>query len=213
MKIMAYGPISSRHIDGQTMETVTDFILGSSKITAKVDSSLLLGRKAMTNLGSILKKQRHYFANKCPSSQSYGFSSSHVRMWELDHWCFWTVVLETILESLLGSKEIKLVNPKGNQSLILIGRSHAEVETPILWPSDAKHWLLRKDPDAGKDWRQEKGMTEDEMFGWYRVTDWMDMSLSKLQELVIESEVRCPLGRKELDTMEGLNWRKYFIKW
>ena len=107
-----------------------------------------------------IKKQRHYFANKGPSSQSYGFSSSHVWMWELDYkeswalknWCFWTVVLEKILESPLDSKEIKPVNPKGNQSWIFIWRTDAEA--PIFWPPDVKNWLLGKDPEAGKDWEQ-----------------------------------------------------------
>ena len=121
-----------------------------------------------------IKKQRHYFANKGPSDQSYGFSSSHVGMWELDHkeswalknWCFWTVVLEKTLESLLDCKEIQSVHPKGNQSWIFIGRTNAEAEVPILWPTDVKNWLIGKDPDAGKDWRwKEKGMTEDEMVG------------------------------------------------
>ena len=115
------------------------------------------GRKAMTNLHSILKKQRHYFANKCPSSQSYGFSSCHVWMWELDYkeswarnnWCFWTVLLEKTLESPLDCKEIQLVNPKGYQSWIFIGRVDAEDEIPILWPPDAKNWLTGKDLDAG----------------------------------------------------------------
>ena len=134
-----------------------------------------------------IKKQRHYFANKGPSSQSYGFSRSHVWMWHLDckdswalkNWCFWTVVLEKTPESPLDCKEIQLVN-KGNQSWIFIGRTDAEAETPILWPPDAKSWLLRKDPDAGKVWRQEeKGTTEDEMVGC--MTDSMDMSLSKLR--------------------------------
>ena len=108
-----------------------------------------------------IKKQRHYFANKGPSNQSYGFSSSHVWMWELDYkegWslknlCFWTVVLDDILESPLDFKEIQPVHPKGNQSWIFIGRTDAEAETPILWPPDAKNWLIWKDPDAGKDWR------------------------------------------------------------
>ena len=118
----------------------------------------------------------HYFANKGPSSQSYGFSSSHVWLWELGYkeswalktWCFWTVVLEKTLESPLDSKEIQPAHPKGNQSWIFIGRTDAEAETPILWPPDAKNWLIEKDPDAGKDWRQEeKGMTEDEMVGWH----------------------------------------------
>ena len=114
-----------------------------------------------------VKKQRHHFADKGPSSQSYGFSSGHVWMWELDHkeswalknWCFWTVVLEKTLESPLGSKEIKSVNPKGNQPWIFTGRSDAEA--PILGPPDVKSQLIRKDPAAGKAWRQEKkGTTE-----------------------------------------------------
>ena len=147
-KIMASGPITSWQIDG---ETVADFILGGSKITSDGDCSheikrrILLGRKVMTNLDSVLKKQRHYFANKVPSSQSYGFSSSHVWLWELDHkeswelknWRFWTVVLEKTLESPLDFKEFKLVNSERNQSWIFIGRTDAEAETPIFWQPDA----------------------------------------------------------------------------
>ena len=149
------------------------------QITANGDCSheikrcLLLGRKAMTNLDSILKN-RHYFANKGLSSQSYSFSSSHVWMWELDNkeswvlknWCFWAVVLEKTLESPLDCKEIKPVYPKGNQSWIFTGRTDAEPETLILWLPDGKNWLIRKDPDAGKDWGWEKKwMTEDVMVG------------------------------------------------
>ena len=123
-----------------------------------------------------IKKLRHYFADKGPSSQSYDFSSSHVQMWELDHkeswapknWCFWTVVLEKTLESPLDCKEIKQVNPKGDQSWVFIGKTDVEAETPNLWPPDAKNWLIWKDPDVGKDWRQEKKWTtEDEMTGWH----------------------------------------------
>ena len=119
-----------------------------------------------------IKKQRHYFANEDLSSQSYGFSSSHVSMWELDYkeswapknWCLWTVVLEKTLESPLDCKEIQTVHPKGNQSWIFIGRTDAESETPILWPPDAKSWFFGKGPDSGKDWGQEeKGATEDEV--------------------------------------------------
>ena len=117
-----------------------------------------------------IKKQRHHIAIKGLSSQSYQFSSSQVWMWELDHkegWapknrCFWTVVLEKTLESPLYCK-IKPVNPKGNQPWIFIGRTDAEAEAPILWPPDVKHHLTGKDRDAGKDWGQEKGRTEDEM--------------------------------------------------
>ena len=121
-----------------------------------------------------IKKQRHYFANKGPSSQSYGFSSSHVWMWDYkESWapknlCFWTVMLEKTLENPLDSKDIQPVHPKGNQSCMFIGRTDVEAETPILWPPDAKSWLIWKDTDAGKDWgREEKGMTEDEMAGWH----------------------------------------------
>ena len=123
-----------------------------------------------------IKKQRHYFANKGPSSQGYGFSSGHVWMWELDceeswgpkKWCFWTVVLEKTLESLLDCEEIQPVHPKGDQSWVSIGRTDVEVETPILWPPGAESWLIWKDPDAGKDGGQEeKGITEDEMVGWH----------------------------------------------
>ena len=121
-----------------------------------------------------IKKQRHHFAEKGLSSQSYGFSSSHVWLWELDHkeswapknWCFWTVVLEKTLDSPLDCKEIKPVNPKGNQPWIFIGKTDVEAEAPILWPSDVKNWLTGKDSDAGKDWmEEEKGTTEDEMAG------------------------------------------------
>ena len=169
----------------ETMETVTDFIFLGSKITPDGDCSheikrhWILGRKAMTNFDSILKS-RHYFANKGLPSQSYDFSSSHVWMWELDYkeswalknWCFWTVVLEKTLESPFDWNEIQPVNPKGNQSWMFIGKTDAEAETPILWPPDGKNWLIWKDPDAGKNWRQEeKGTTEDEMVGWHHRLD------------------------------------------
>ena len=126
-----------------------------------------------------IKKQRHYFINKGLSSQGYGFSSGHVRMWEFDYkeswapknWCFWTVVLEKTLDSPLDCKEIKPVNPKGNQPWIFIGKTDVEAEAPILWPPDVKS-IIGKDPHAGKDWRQEeKGTTEDEMVGWHH---WLD---------------------------------------
>ena len=123
-----------------------------------------------------IKKHRPYFASKSPSSQSYGFSISHVWMWELDYkeswvpknWCFLTLVLEKTLESPLDSTEFQLVHPKGNQSWIFIGRTDAEAETLILYPPDAKNSLILRDLGAGKDWRQEeKGTTEGEMVGWH----------------------------------------------
>ena len=134
---------------------------------------VLHGRKVMTNLDSILKSRD--IVNKGLSSQGYGFSSSHVWMWELNYkeswapknWCYWTEVLEKTLESPLDCKEIQPVYPKGDQSWVFIGRT-VEAETPIFWPPDAKNWLIGKDSDAGKDWRQEeKGTTEDEMVGWH----------------------------------------------
>ena len=178
---MASSPITSWQTDGETMEIVTDFISLGSKITADGDCSheikrmLAPWKKSYLKRGQHIKRQRHYFANKGPSSQRYGFSSSHVWMWELDYkeswalknWCFWTVVLEKTLESSLDCKEIKPVHPKGNQFWIFIGRTDVEAETPILWPP-VKNRLIWKDPDAGNDWRQEeKGMTEDEMVRWH----------------------------------------------
>ena len=172
----------------------------------------------MTNLDSILKSRD--IANKGTSNQSYGFSSSHVWMWELDYkqsWalknrCFWTVVLEKTLESPLDCKEIQPVHPKGNQSWIFPGRTDAEAETPILWPPDGKNWLLRKDPDAGKDWKQEeKGTTEDEMVGWHH---WLNRFEFEQAPGVGDGQgslVCCnPWGPKELDITERLNW---YIKW
>ena len=141
---------------------------------------LALLKKSYDQHRQHIQKQRHYFTNKGLSSQSYGFSSSHVWMWELDYkegwvpnnWCFWTVMLEKTLESPLDCKEIQPVNPKGNQSWIFIWKTDAEVETPILWPRDTNNWLVWKDRDSGKDWRQEeKGMTEAEMVGWHH---WLD---------------------------------------
>ena len=173
------------------METVSDFICIGSKITADGDCSheikrrLLLGRKVMTNL---LKKQRHYFGNKGPSGQGYGFSSGHVWMWVLSceeswvpkKWCFWTVVLEKTIESPLDCKEIQPVHSKGEQSWVFIGRTDAEGETPILWPSQMKSWLIGKDPDAWRVWEQEKkGKTEVEMVDGITIS--MDLGLSKLQ--------------------------------
>ena len=159
-----------------------------------------------------IKKQRHCFANKGPCSQSYGFSSSHVWMWELDHkegwamkdWCFWTVVLEKTLESPLDCKEAKVVHPKGNKSWIFIGRTDAEAETPILCPPDVKNWHIWKDPDAGKNWRQEeKGTTENEVVGWHH---WLNGHEFEQTPRVGDGQggLACcsPWGHKEWDMTE-----------
>ena len=173
------------------MVTVTDFIFLGSKITADSDCSheikrrLLLGRKAVTNIDSIIKKQRHYFANKGLYSQSYGFSSGYVRMWELDYkeswelknWCFWAVVLEKTLESPSDSK-IKPVNPKGNQSWIFIGRTDAEA--PIFWPPDVKSQLMKTLMLGKIEGRRRRGW---QRMRWLNgITDSVVMSLSMVKD-------------------------------
>ena len=177
-----------------------------------------------------IKKQRHYSADKGPFSQSCGFCSSHVWLWELDYkeswalknWCFWTVVLEKTLESPLDCKGIKAVNPKGNWSWWFIGRTDAEAETSILWPPDVENWLIGKDPDAGKNWRQEeKQMVEDEMVGWHH---WLDGHEFEQAPGVGDGQgiLACcsPWGCKESDTTEWLNrtelnwsWWAHFKWW
>ena len=137
-------------------------------------------------------------------------------MWELDYkeswapknWCSWTVGLQKALESPLDCKEIQPVHPKGNQSWIFIGRTDSEAETPILWPPDVKNWLIGKDPDTGKDWRQEeKGKTEDEMVGWHH---WLNGHEFEQAPRVGDGQgsLACcsPWGHKELDMTEQLNW-------
>ena len=174
-KITASGPITSWQRDGEAMETVTDLIFFDSKITADGDCSheikryLLLGKKAMTNLDSILKSRNITLPTNVYLVKAmvfpvviYGYESWTVKKaeWVSKNWHFWTVVLAKTLESPLDCKKIQPVNPKGNQSWMFIGRTDVEAETPILWLPDVKNWLIGKDPDAGKDWRQEKGMTE-----------------------------------------------------
>ena len=152
-----------------------------SKITADGDCSheikrcIFLGRKVMTNLDSILKSRDITLPTKVCLVRAmvfpvviYRCELDYKESWVLKNWCFWTVVLEETLESPLDSKEIQPVYPKGDQSWVFIRRTDVESETPILWPPDAKSWLIWKDSDAGKDWGQEKkGMTEDEMVGWH----------------------------------------------
>ena len=165
------------------------------------------------NFQKHIKKQRHHFADKGPQSQSYSFFSSHLWMWELDHkenlvpknWGFWTVILEKTLESPLDCKEIK--------PWIFMERTYTEVEVSILWPPDAKSWLIRKDPDAGKDWRQKKGMTKDEMVGWHH---WFNGQ--KFEQIPGNSEGQggvafcSPLGRKEWATKQQQQSFKHVFK-
>ena len=136
----------------------------------------------------------------------------HIETWALENWCFWTVVLEKTLESPLDCKEIQPVHPKGDQYWVFIGRANVEAETPILWPPDVMNWVIGKDPDAGKDWRQEeKGMTEDEMVGWHH---WLNgQALSKLQESVMDWQT-CSLqsmGSQRVghDWATELKWYEY----
>ena len=174
---MAFGPITSWQIGGEALETVADFIFLGSNITVdgvcshEIKRHLLLGRKIMINVDSILKSRDITWPTKVCVVKAMVFQ---LWMWELDYkgswalknWCFWTVVLEKTLESPLDCTEIQPVHPKEHQSWILIGST--EAETAIPWPPDAKNWVFWKDPDAGKDWRQEyKGLTEDGMVGWH----------------------------------------------
>ena len=196
---------------GKTWKQWQSLYLGGSKITAdggcshEIKRCLLLGRKVNDQPRQHIKKQRHYFANKGPSRQGYGFSSSHVGMWELDYkewknWCFWTVVLEKSLESPLDSNEIQPVHSKGNQSWIFIGRTDAETEAPILWP-----------PDAGKDWNQEeKGTTEDEIAEWHHRLNGHEFKQALGDDEGQESLACCNRGvaksQTRLSDWNELNW-------
>ena len=180
-KIMASSPITSWQIDGSTVETAADFILGGTKITADGDCSheikwhLLLGRKVNDHPRQHIKKQKYYFANNGPSNQGYGFSSSHIWMWELDykeseHWridafelWYWRRLLRVPWMATRSNQSIlKEISPECSLERLMLKLK------PILWPHDTKSWLIWKDPDVGKDWRwEEKGTTEDEIIGWH----------------------------------------------
>ena len=166
-----------------------------------------------------IKKQRHHFVEKCPSSQSYDFSSSHIQMWELDHkegwvwknWCFQTVVPEKALDSPLDCKGIKPVSPKGNRHWIFIGRTNAESEVPILWSSDQKRQLIGMDPDAGNDKEKEKTVTEDEMIRWHHQLDGHEVGQTlgdsegwSVRHAAVHAVV-------ELDTTEGLTTGEHSV--
>ena len=170
----------------------------------------------MTNLDSILKKQRHYFANKGPFRQTCGFSSSHVWIWQLcykeswvlKNWCFWTLVLEKTFESPLDCKEIQPVHSEGDQPWDFFGGNDAKAETPVLWPPHVKSWLTGKDSDAGRDWGQEeKRTTENEMAGWHhwldgRESEWTPGAGDGQGGLMCCNSWVC----EESDTTEWLNW-------
>ena len=177
----------------------------------------------MNNLDSILKSRDITLPIKAHLVKAMFFSSNHVWMWRLDYkeswalknWCFWTVMLEKTLESPLDCKAIQPVHPKGDQSWVFIGRTDAEAETPVLWPPDAKNWLIGKDPDSGKDWGQEeKGTTEDEMIGWHHWLDEREFEWTPGDGDGQEGLECCDSwGRKELDTTELLIWSDLKDRW
>ena len=215
---MASGRITSWPID---VETVADFILGGCKITADGDCSheikrhLLLGRKVMTNLDSILNSRDITLSTKVLLVKAtvfpvviYGCELDYKESWALKNWCLWTVVLEKTPKSPLDCKEIQPVHPKGDQSWVFIERPDVETETPVLWPPDAKSWLIGKDLNAGKDWGQEeKRTTEDEMVGWHH---WLNGHGFGWTPGVGEGQgglASCgSRGHKDSDMTEWLNW-------
>ena len=219
-QIVTTSPITSWQIDGETMETVTDFIFLGSKITEYGDCSyeikkcLLLGRKAMTNLDRVLKSRDITLPTKVRLVKAMAFP---VVMYRCESWTIkkaecqrtdaFKLWLEKTLENPLDSKEIKPVSPKGSQPWILAGKTDAEAEAPMLWPPDAKNWLIGKGPDAGKEWRQqEKGTTEDEMVGWHHRLDGHEFKQAPGDGDGQGSLACCsPWGCKELGTTERLN--------
>ena len=235
MKIMASGPITSRQIDGETIEMVSDFILGDSQITAaghcshEIKRRLLLRRKVMSNLDSILKSRDITLPTKVCLVKAMVFPVvMYGWMWDLyceegwvpKNWCFWTVMLEKTLESPLDCEEIQPVHSEGVQPWDFFGGNDAKAEAPVLWPPHVKSWLIGKDSDAGRDWGQEeKAMTEDEMAGWHhrlnrREFGWTPGVGAGQGSLVCSRS----WGRKESDTTEWLSWtelkeRNWFVSW
>ena len=221
-KVMASGPITSWQIDGETVETVADFILEGSKIAVDGDCSheikrlLLLGRKAMTNPDGMLKSRDITLLTKVRLFKAMVFpvvmyrceswiikKAEHQRIDAFELWCWRRFLRVPWTAGRSNQSILKEISP-----WIFIGRTDAEAETPILWPPDVKNWLIRKDPDAGKDWRQEeKGTTEDEMVGWHHQLDGHEFEQVPGVGDGQGSLVCCsPWGRKELDTAEWLNW-------
>ena len=200
---------------GKQWQTLFSWALKS--LWTEVKRRLLLGRKAITNLDNILKNRDITAPAKVRLVKATVFPVVRYVCERLStkNWCFRTVLLENMLESPLDCKEIKPVNPKENQPWLFIGRTDAEAETPILWPPDSKSWLIGKDPDAGKDWRQEeKGMTEDEMVGWYHWLNGPDFEQT-LGDSEGQGSLACcsPWGCKELNTTERLTHKNSLHLW